>query len=505
MDPSAEIASDVMVGFGVDLGHYVSAEAGVVLTRQAMVAGRQTGTAPVRLGRDIVVGRHTTIGFDASIGAGVTFLPLVSAGDDLRAEDNVVVGVATVIGDKARLGEGAVVGSRSLLGDAVVVQPNARLSRSVAVDDGAQVSGYVGPTASVGAGAVLQPGVRVNKGAQVGDGVRMGAFSCVGRSATVEDGALIGEDARIRSWGLVCEGAVVQAGQVIRRNEVFPEDGSYAVCDEPSDCASGVCDYDGTCGTTCDDGVLNGDETGVDCGGSECGQCDLDITCDTVSDCISGFCGLGDDGTCGTAVCTEGTPESWGAVLTCVVDDGVVYEVQTYADSGSYGFTLPVSDTPVDVLMVAGGGGSGGSIRSWGGGGGGGAGGLCFVPQTPLVRGVPYALSVGAGGAAGVTTTRGGNGGNTTFDGDTVLGGGGGGTGGPGGGAASTGGSGGGSIGAATDSQSGARSTGNAPMAAMLRPTVAVAALVVWAQSLSATPPEMPSVRSVTMTCCATR
>lgn len=42
-------------------------------------------------------------------------------------------------------------------------------------------------------------------------------------------------------------------------------------------------------GSTCTDGVKNGDETGIDCGGS-CPVCATDQGCHTASDCATGFC-----------------------------------------------------------------------------------------------------------------------------------------------------------------------------------------------------------------------
>ena len=44
-------------------------------------------------------------------------------------------------------------------------------------------------------------------------------------------------------------------------------------------------------GGNCSDGVLNGDETGVDCGGA-CGSCDEGPSCFTHSDCVTGYCEL---------------------------------------------------------------------------------------------------------------------------------------------------------------------------------------------------------------------
>lgn len=58
-------------------------------------------------------------------------------------------------------------------------------------------------------------------------------------------------------------------------------------CSMPRDCASDRCE-DGTC-TSCNDDVLNGDETDVDCGGS-CGGCPGDSMCTTGTDCASGEC-----------------------------------------------------------------------------------------------------------------------------------------------------------------------------------------------------------------------
>jgi hypothetical protein len=40
----------------------------------------------------------------------------------------------------------------------------------------------------------------------------------------------------------------------------------------------------------CDDGLQNGDETGVDCGGGTCGRCALGGHCAKAADCISGVC-----------------------------------------------------------------------------------------------------------------------------------------------------------------------------------------------------------------------
>jgi len=60
------------------------------------------------------------------------------------------------------------------------------------------------------------------------------------------------------------------------------------LCEEPSDCETGKCD-DGVCVASCTDGERNGDETDVDCGGS-CPGCRASQACDGNADCLDGLC-----------------------------------------------------------------------------------------------------------------------------------------------------------------------------------------------------------------------
>ena len=67
-------------------------------------------------------------------------------------------------------------------------------------------------------------------------------------------------------------------------------------CNQNSDCASGVCSDEGLCqAPTCEDGVRNGEETGVDCGGPNCEACSQGGQCQEDSDCA------------GALVCSFGT------------------------------------------------------------------------------------------------------------------------------------------------------------------------------------------------------
>ena len=71
-------------------------------------------------------------------------------------------------------------------------------------------------------------------------------------------------------------------------------------CAGPADCQSGVCLNDLCAAPTCEDGVQNGDETDVDCGGTcdACGEpiagCEFDGDCPMGEFCIDGLCGVGD-------------------------------------------------------------------------------------------------------------------------------------------------------------------------------------------------------------------
>jgi hypothetical protein len=63
---------------------------------------------------------------------------------------------------------------------------------------------------------------------------------------------------------------------------------------------NGYC-YNAEC-VTCEDKVLNGAETGVDCGGPACPPCYLGEACSLPSDCYTGLCV---DGVCCDSACAE--------------------------------------------------------------------------------------------------------------------------------------------------------------------------------------------------------
>lgn len=87
-------------------------------------------------------------------------------------------------------------------------------------------------------------------------------------------------------------------------------------CSEGPDCQSGMCD-NGTCvGPACRNGVLDGDETDVDCGGPECDPCDDGEDCIEDSDCASQVC-VPRENICATPTCKDGVINGGETDLDC--------------------------------------------------------------------------------------------------------------------------------------------------------------------------------------------
>jgi len=91
-----------------------------------------------------------------------------------------------------------------------------------------------------------------------------------------------------------------------------------AVCVVESDCASGVCNG-GRCtnavvAASCTDGVLDGTETDIDCGGASCPACSDNRICAIGADCTSGVCTAS---TCRTASCHDGVQNGGETDVDC--------------------------------------------------------------------------------------------------------------------------------------------------------------------------------------------
>jgi hypothetical protein len=85
-------------------------------------------------------------------------------------------------------------------------------------------------------------------------------------------------------------------------------------CEMGSDCESMSC-VNGVClPPSCSDDVMNGDETGMDCGGSVCGPCPPGEGCTTSDDCIEKICS-GD--VCLPPLCSDGVKNGNESDIDC--------------------------------------------------------------------------------------------------------------------------------------------------------------------------------------------
>ncbi|MBK9261463.1 MAG: hypothetical protein IPM54_16860 [Polyangiaceae bacterium] len=99
-----------------------------------------------------------------------------------------------------------------------------------------------------------------------------------------------------------CISGFVQAGLQCNNDQVCDGLGSCVDCVKNSDCSgSNASCVDNKC-ASCSDGIQNGNETGVDCGGSKCAPC-AGIPCAVGSDCPTNNCvdGVCCDTSCNTA------------------------------------------------------------------------------------------------------------------------------------------------------------------------------------------------------------
>jgi hypothetical protein len=78
--------------------------------------------------------------------------------------------------------------------------------------------------------------------------------------------------------------------------QVCDSSGTCVECLSGTDCESQVCSGGSCQPPTCNDGVHNGDETDVDCGGATCPGCGVGQGCNVPSDCASGL-------TCDAGMC----------------------------------------------------------------------------------------------------------------------------------------------------------------------------------------------------------
>ncbi|MDI1452081.1 DUF4215 domain-containing protein [Polyangium sp. 6x1] len=109
------------------------------------------------------------------------------------------------------------------------------------------------------------------------------------------------------------------------------------LCDDAGKCVECLvnqhCGADGYCFEnackSCDDGLMNGDETDVDCGGTHCNPCAEGKICLTNDDCATTFC---TDGVCCGSACDE-------PCVTCIYPGflGNCTAIDKYDEDPSYG------------------------------------------------------------------------------------------------------------------------------------------------------------------------
>lgn len=120
-----------------------------------------------------------------------------------------------------------------------------------------------------------------------------------------------------------------------------------AQCYTPQTCGGGG--KDGVCGCTktgcegktcgvwpdgcggyvsCNNGLIDGDEHGIDCGVSNCGSCGAGATCENGQQCLSGFCV---DGVCCNEAC-EGTCRACSSARKGIGDDGICGPIRAGLD-----------------------------------------------------------------------------------------------------------------------------------------------------------------------------
>ena len=91
-------------------------------------------------------------------------------------------------------------------------------------------------------------------------------------------------------------------------------------CVDGGDCVSGYCSQAGVCAVqpaTCDDNTENGDETGEDCGGSCPNNCANGEGCLTAGDCTSGYCTQGGLCAIAPATCNDGIQNGGESAIDC--------------------------------------------------------------------------------------------------------------------------------------------------------------------------------------------
>ncbi len=126
--------------------------------------------------------------------------------------------------------------------------------------------------------------------------------------ATCSDGVQNGAESGVDCGGPLCPQCPVNPSC----------NASNSDCNVGSDCTSGVCETNAGCcvAPTCSDGVQNQDETDIDCGGVCGATCQVDEGCDDANDCLTQSCDA-TSGLCVPSACNDGVMNGQETDIDC--------------------------------------------------------------------------------------------------------------------------------------------------------------------------------------------
>ncbi|MEO0324090.1 MAG: hypothetical protein AAF447_14105 [Myxococcota bacterium] len=124
-------------------------------------------------------------------------------------------------------------------------------------------------------------------------------------------------------------------------------------CRDATDCTSGTCDVDTCVAATCLDGLVGGTETDLDCGGADCRACSDGDTCLAPGDCASGLCDASVCVSCVDGVANaDETDVDCGGPVCDACPGGLACVAPTDCVSGSC--TMMVCDSQPGRLVLVG-------------------------------------------------------------------------------------------------------------------------------------------------------
>ena len=176
-----------------------------------------------------------------------------------------------------------------------------------------------------------------------------GSSTLTADSNTVGNGntftGMLDNDGQMQQLTDACEDGVVSGGEsdvdcgAVCDDKCQPGES----CNSGADCISTFCnDTSKRCvETSCEDGKLSGQETDIDCGGSDCAACVTGSACANNSDCESGACvGSTCVGTFAIGFTVSGLP---GGAAVTLENNGI--DTLDVSSNGSFTFATPVTGT----------------------------------------------------------------------------------------------------------------------------------------------------------------